>query len=105
MGFSKRASTNGEHLFKDCVFLGVIGIIYPQMATIAFLHVWGTHTKTMFMDGSCSHCESVFMKVREATLAPLEKVGMCILYYIDNWLILAQSWELVCLDRDRSFRT
>ncbi|XP_026095695.1 butyrophilin subfamily 3 member A2-like [Carassius auratus] len=36
----------------------------------------------------------VFTKVREATLAPLKKVGMGILNYIDNWLIVPQSWEL-----------
>ncbi|XP_026109250.1 butyrophilin-like protein 3 [Carassius auratus] len=52
-----------------------------------------------------SHYESVFMKVREATLAPLKKVGMCILNYIDNWVIIAQSWELVCLHRNQSFST
>ncbi|KAI2646434.1 Gag-Pro-Pol polyprotein [Labeo rohita] len=41
----------------------------------------------------------VFTKVAEAALAPLREVGIRILY-LDDWLILAHSWDLVCAHRD-----
>ncbi|XP_051562812.1 uncharacterized protein LOC127446152 [Myxocyprinus asiaticus] len=46
----------------------------------------------------------VFMKVAEATLAPLREVGIHILNFLDNWLILADSRELLCAHRDLVLR-
>ncbi|KAL0177313.1 hypothetical protein M9458_026207, partial [Cirrhinus mrigala] len=46
----------------------------------------------------------VFTKVAEAALAPLRKQGIRILNYLDDWLILAQSQELVCEHRDQVLR-
>ncbi|KAL0148328.1 hypothetical protein M9458_056390, partial [Cirrhinus mrigala] len=45
----------------------------------------------------------VFMKVAEAALAPLREVGIHILNYLDDRLILAHSWDLVCTHRDVVF--
>ncbi|KAL0169213.1 hypothetical protein M9458_033809, partial [Cirrhinus mrigala] len=42
----------------------------------------------------------VFTKVAEAALSPLREMGICILDYLDDWLILAHSWDLVCAHRD-----
>ncbi|KAL0172912.1 hypothetical protein M9458_033223, partial [Cirrhinus mrigala] len=42
----------------------------------------------------------VFTKVAEVALAPLRELGICILNYLDDWLILAHSWDLVCAHRD-----
>ncbi|KAL0153588.1 hypothetical protein M9458_051068 [Cirrhinus mrigala] len=42
----------------------------------------------------------VFTKVAEAALAPLREVGIRILNYLGDWLILAHSWDLVCAHRD-----
>ncbi|KAL0199156.1 hypothetical protein M9458_007696, partial [Cirrhinus mrigala] len=42
----------------------------------------------------------VFTKVAEAALAPLREVGIRILNYLDDWLILAHSRDLVCAHRD-----
>ncbi|KAL0179664.1 hypothetical protein M9458_025106, partial [Cirrhinus mrigala] len=42
----------------------------------------------------------VFTKVAEAALAPLRVMGIRILNYLDDWLILAHSWDLVCAHRD-----
>ncbi|KAI2665918.1 Transposon Ty3-G Gag-Pol polyprotein [Labeo rohita] len=47
---------------------------------------------------SLSPC--VFTKVAEAALAPLREVGFRILNYLDNWIILAHSWDLVCAHMD-----
>lgn len=42
----------------------------------------------------------IFKKIPEAALDPLGEVGIRILNYLDNWLILAYSQELVCAHRD-----
>ncbi|KAI2644460.1 Protein P [Labeo rohita] len=42
----------------------------------------------------------VFTKVAEAALSPLREMGIRILNYLDDWLILAHSWDLVCTHRD-----
>ncbi|KAL0152766.1 hypothetical protein M9458_052489 [Cirrhinus mrigala] len=42
----------------------------------------------------------VFTKVAEAALSPLRERGIRILNYLDDWLILAHSWDLVCAHRD-----
>ncbi|KAI2655623.1 Transposon Ty3-G Gag-Pol polyprotein [Labeo rohita] len=42
----------------------------------------------------------VFTKVAEAALSPLREMGIRILNYLDDWLILAHSWDLVCVHRD-----
>ncbi|KAI2660195.1 hypothetical protein H4Q32_025915 [Labeo rohita] len=42
----------------------------------------------------------VFTKVAEAALAPLREMDIRILNYFDDWLILAHSWDLVCVHRD-----
>ncbi|MEI4896773.1 reverse transcriptase domain-containing protein, partial [Klebsiella pneumoniae] len=42
----------------------------------------------------------VFTKVVEGALAPLREVGVRILNYLDDWLILAQSREQLCEHRD-----
>ncbi|KAL0180328.1 hypothetical protein M9458_025770, partial [Cirrhinus mrigala] len=42
----------------------------------------------------------VFTKVAEAGLAPLREVGIRILNYLDDWLILAHSRDIVCTHRD-----
>ncbi|KAL0177448.1 hypothetical protein M9458_026342, partial [Cirrhinus mrigala] len=42
----------------------------------------------------------VLPKVAEAALAPLREVGIHILNYLDDWLILAHSRDLVCTHRD-----
>ncbi len=42
----------------------------------------------------------VFTKVVEAALVPLREVGIRILNYLDDWLILAQSRALLCEHRD-----
>ncbi len=42
----------------------------------------------------------VFTKVVEAALVPLREAGICILNYLDDWLILAQSRALLCEHRD-----
>ncbi|KAI2651068.1 ORF V: Enzymatic polyprotein [Labeo rohita] len=42
----------------------------------------------------------VFTKVAEAALSPLREMGIRILNYLDDWLILAHSWDLVCAHRD-----
>ncbi|KAI2654804.1 Transposon Ty3-G Gag-Pol polyprotein [Labeo rohita] len=42
----------------------------------------------------------VFTKVAEAALSPLREMGIRILNYLDDWLILAHSWNLVCVHRD-----
>ncbi|KAL0157927.1 hypothetical protein M9458_046003, partial [Cirrhinus mrigala] len=47
---------------------------------------------------SLSH--RVFTKVAEAALSPLRERGIRILNYLDDWLILAHSWDLVCAHRD-----
>ncbi len=37
-----------------------------------------------------------FTKCIDATLSPLRQMGICILNYLDNWLVLARSeWDLV----------
>ncbi|KAL0173569.1 hypothetical protein M9458_029537, partial [Cirrhinus mrigala] len=41
-----------------------------------------------------------FTKVTEAALAPLREVGICILSYLGDWLILAHSRGSVCTLRD-----
>ncbi len=46
----------------------------------------------------------VFTKVVEGALAPLRKVGIRILNYLDDWLILAQSQEQLCDHRDLVLR-
>ncbi len=46
----------------------------------------------------------VFMKVVEGALTPLRKVGIRILNYLDDWLILAQSREQLCDHRDLVLR-
>ncbi|KAL0193290.1 hypothetical protein M9458_011586, partial [Cirrhinus mrigala] len=46
----------------------------------------------------------VFTKIVEAALAPLREQGIHILNYLDDWLILAQSQELVCEHRDQVLR-
>jgi hypothetical protein len=43
----------------------------------------------------------VFTKVAEAALAPLRGAGIRILNYLDDWLILAPSQELLCAHRDQ----
>ncbi|KAL0195086.1 hypothetical protein M9458_008658, partial [Cirrhinus mrigala] len=42
----------------------------------------------------------VFTKVAEAALSPLRERGIRILNYLDDCLILAHSWDLVCAHRD-----
>lgn len=42
----------------------------------------------------------VFTNVAEAALVPLREVGIRILNYLDNWLILAHSRELLCAHRN-----
>ncbi len=42
----------------------------------------------------------VFTKVAEAALVPLREQGVRILNYLDDWLILAQSQDLLCEHRD-----
>lgn len=42
----------------------------------------------------------IFTKIAEAALAPLREVGIHILNYLDDWLILAHSRELLCAHRD-----
>ncbi len=42
----------------------------------------------------------VFTKVAEAALVPLREQGVCILNYLDDWLILAQSQDQLCEHRD-----
>ncbi|KAL0151540.1 hypothetical protein M9458_053192, partial [Cirrhinus mrigala] len=49
---------------------------------------------------SLSLSPRVFTKVAEAALAPLREVGIRILTYLDDWLILAHSRDLVCTHRD-----
>ncbi len=46
----------------------------------------------------------VFMKVVEGTLTPLQKVGVRVLNYLDNWLILALSREQLCDHKDSVLR-
>ncbi len=46
----------------------------------------------------------VFTKVVEGALAPLREVGVRILNYLDDWLILAQSREQLCDHRDLVLR-
>ncbi|KAI2668058.1 ORF V: Enzymatic polyprotein [Labeo rohita] len=42
----------------------------------------------------------VFTKVAEAALSPLREMGIRILNYLDDWLILAHSLDTVCVHRD-----
>lgn len=42
----------------------------------------------------------IFTKVLEAAVASLREVGTCLPSYLDNWLILAHSWGLVCTHRN-----
>ncbi len=42
----------------------------------------------------------VFTKVVEGALVPMREQGVRILNYLDDWLILAQSWEQLCEHRD-----
>ncbi len=51
---------------------------------------------------SLSPC--VFMKVVEGALTPLREVGIRILNYLDDWLVLAQSREQLCDHRDLVFQ-
>ncbi len=51
---------------------------------------------------SLSPC--VFTKVVEGALTPLREVGVRILNYLDDWLILAQSREQLCDHRDLVLR-
>ncbi|XP_051959970.1 uncharacterized protein LOC127627568, partial [Xyrauchen texanus] len=46
----------------------------------------------------------IFTKVAEAALAPLRVAGIRILNYLDDWLILAHSRELLCAHRDQVLR-
>ncbi|XP_051973615.1 uncharacterized protein LOC127636872 [Xyrauchen texanus] len=46
----------------------------------------------------------VFTKVAEAALAPLRVAGIRILNYLDDWLILAHSRELLCTHSDQVLR-
>ncbi len=46
----------------------------------------------------------VFTKVVEAALVPLRERGVCILNYLDDWLILAQSCDQLCAHRDLVLR-
>ncbi len=47
----------------------------------------------------------VFTKVAEAALVPLREQGVCILNYLDDWLILAQSQDQLYEHRDWCSRT
>ncbi|XP_051557284.1 uncharacterized protein LOC127442927 [Myxocyprinus asiaticus] len=42
----------------------------------------------------------IFTNVAEAALAPLREVGIRILNYLDDWLILAHSRDMLCAHRD-----
>ncbi|KAL0181950.1 hypothetical protein M9458_021325, partial [Cirrhinus mrigala] len=42
----------------------------------------------------------VFTKLAEGALAPLWGQGICILNYLDDWLIIAHSRDLLCQHRD-----
>lgn len=42
----------------------------------------------------------VITKIVEAALTPLREVGICKLNYLDDWLIITQSQDLVCKHRD-----
>ncbi|KAL0148340.1 hypothetical protein M9458_056320 [Cirrhinus mrigala] len=46
----------------------------------------------------------VFTKVAEAALSPLWQTGICILNYLDDWLLIAHSRDLLCEQRDLVLR-
>ncbi|KAI2666099.1 ORF V: Enzymatic polyprotein [Labeo rohita] len=46
----------------------------------------------------------VFTKVAEAALSPLWQTGIRILNYLDDWLLIAHSRDLLCEQRDLVFR-
>ncbi len=64
---------------------------------------WRTLTFT-FRSFGLSLSPRVFTKVVEGALTPLREVGVRILNYLDNWLILAQSREQMSDHRDLLLR-
>ncbi|KAL0146713.1 hypothetical protein M9458_058053, partial [Cirrhinus mrigala] len=46
----------------------------------------------------------VFMKVTEAALSPLWRMGIRILNYLNDWLLIAHSRDLLCEHRDLVLR-
>ncbi len=54
------------------------------------------HISTRSCPSGCPLSPRVFTKVAEAALAPLREWGVCILNYLDDWLILEQ----LCANRD-----
>ncbi len=105
-------------LMQNCVF----GCIRPQVRSAAL--TWKTRTsmcRSFRTTGhSCGwrskdeHISTgpalravpvapclVAEKVAEAALVPLREQGVRILNYLDDWLILAQSWDQLCEHRDR----
>ncbi|KAI2647955.1 Transposon Ty3-G Gag-Pol polyprotein [Labeo rohita] len=42
----------------------------------------------------------IFTKIAEAALTPLREMGIRVCNYLDDWLILAHSLELVCMHRE-----
>ncbi len=72
---------------RKCTFstLPFVKLARPEGHVIPCLNPFSAQTISM----SLSHC--IFTKVAEAVLALLREMGMHVLKYLDDWLILSQS--------------
>ncbi|KAI2648645.1 ORF V: Enzymatic polyprotein [Labeo rohita] len=62
------------------------------------------HISTKSSPLACPCPPRFFTKLTEGALAPLWSQGICILNYLDNWLIIAHSRDLLCQHRDLVLR-
>ncbi len=109
-----------KHPFKMLMHRRMIKCIQPQDWFAAFdlkdayFHVstqtflWfafeGRAWKYRVLPFGLSLSPRVFTKVVEGALTPLREVGVSVLNYLDDWLILAQSREQLCDHRDLVLR-
>ncbi|KAI2648848.1 ORF V: Enzymatic polyprotein [Labeo rohita] len=106
-GYSPIQFADGVHpssvkVFQDTHVFQTSRLVLPRPEGRAFQsqsYKVSPHFSTRFSP-SASLSPRVFTKVAEAALAPLRVMGIRILNYLDDWLILAHSWDLVCAHRD-----
>ncbi len=74
--------------------------IFPRHRSVLRFAFEGRAYQYKVLPSGLSLSPCVFTKVAEAALVPLREQGVCILNYLDDWLILAQSQDQLCEHRD-----